>query len=62
LVAELAIERGVDVELQIEEDGFRVIIPTVPKKFTLEELLAGITPDALHGETEWGKAQGKEAW
>ena len=62
LVAELAIERGVDVELQIENDGFRVKIPSMPKKFTLAELLAGVTPDNLHDETDWGKAQGKEAW
>ena len=32
------------------------------KKFTGEELLAGVTPDNLHGETDWGKAQGKEVW
>ena len=62
LVAELAIERGVDVELQIENDGFRVKIPSMPRKFTLEELLAGVTQDNLHGEIDWGKAQGKEAW
>lgn len=62
LVNELSIERGVDVELQIENDGFKVKIPSTPKKFTLEELLAGVTPDNLHAETDWGKAQGKEAW
>jgi antitoxin MazE len=62
LVNELAIERGIDVELEIENDGFRVKIPSMPKKLTLEELLAGVTPDNLHGEVDWGKAQGKEAW
>jgi len=62
LVAELAIRRGFDVELRMENDGFRVKIPATPKKFTLEELLAGVTPDNLHGETDWGKARGKEAW
>jgi len=62
LVTELAIERGVDVELQIENDGFRVKVPSMPKKFTLEELLAGMTPDNLHDETDWGKTQGKEVW
>jgi antitoxin MazE len=60
LVAELAIARGVDVELHIENGGFRVKVPSMPKKFTLEELLAGVTPDNLHSETDWGKAQGKE--
>ena len=62
LAAELAIERGINVELQVENDGFRVKIPSTPRKFALEELLAGVTPDNLHGETDWGKAQGNEAW
>ena len=62
LVSELAIERGVDVELYIEDDGFRVRIPSAPKKFTLEELLAGVTPDNLHNEFDWGAPRGKEAW
>ena len=62
LAAKLAIERGINVELQIENDGFRVRIPSVSKKFTLEELLACVTPNNLHGEIDWGKAQGNEAW
>lgn len=62
LVAELAIERGVDVELEVEDGGFRVKIPSMPRKFTLDELLAGITPGNLHGECDWGGAQGREAW
>ena len=62
LVNELSIRRGEEVELHIENDGFRVVIPSTPKKFTLDELLAGVTPDNLHGEIAWGKPQGKEAW
>ncbi|MDR2487967.1 MAG: phage portal protein, partial [Desulfovibrio sp.] len=62
LVSELAIERGVEVELHIENDGFRVTIPSMPKKFTLDELLAGVTPENVHHEFDWGKAQGKEVW
>lgn len=62
LAAELAIERGVEVELRIEKDGFRVTVPSMPKKFTLNELLAGVTPENIHHEVDWGQAQGKEAW
>ncbi len=62
LVNELSIHRGEEVELHIEENGFRVVVPSAPKKFMLDELLAGITPDNLHEEFSWGKPQGKEAW
>jgi antitoxin MazE len=62
LVTELAIERGVKVELHIENGGFRVTIPSIPKKFTLDELLAGVTHESMHHEIDWGKQQGKEAW
>ena len=62
LVNELSIQRGAEVELRVENGGFRVTIPSVPKKFALDELLAGVTPDNLHNETDWGKAQGKEPW
>ena len=62
LVSELAIERGAEVELRIENDGFRVSIPSIPKKFTLEELLVGVTPENMHCEIDWGKAQGNEVW
>ena len=62
LINELGIERGAEVELHIEKDGFRVTVPSIPQKFTLEELLAGVTPENLHHEADFGKAQGKEAW
>lgn len=40
-----------------------VITPARAKKRpTLEELVARITPENRHGETDWGKPMGKEAW
>lgn len=33
-----------------------------PRKYTLEELLRGITPENLHGEWDTGPAVGEEAW
>ena len=62
LVTELAIERGAELELRLENDGFKVTIPAMPKKFTLDELLAAVTPENVHHEFNWGQAQGKEAW
>ena len=60
LPPELALERGVQVELRIENEGFRVTILSMPKKFTLDELLAGVTPENVHSEFDWGQARGKE--
>jgi len=35
-----------------------------PRKnaYTLDELLAQINPENIHGETDWGSASGGEAW
>ncbi len=43
-------------------DGTLVIAPLPASAVTLESLLAGITDDNLHGETETGAVTGNEAW
>lgn len=43
-------------------DGQLVIKPVITPKWTLEQLIAGITPDNLHHETDTGKPTGNEAW
>ncbi|MDR2124985.1 MAG: AbrB/MazE/SpoVT family DNA-binding domain-containing protein [Desulfovibrio sp.] len=62
LATELTLKRGTEVELHLEEGGFRVTVPSHPPKSSLYELLEGITPDNTHREIDWGSAQGKEAW
>ena len=32
------------------------------RRYALDELVAGITPDNRHDETDWGRPVGKEAW
>jgi antitoxin MazE len=32
------------------------------RRYALDELVAGITPDNRHDEIEWGSAVGNEAW
>lgn len=49
------------VEMHIEEG--KLIIETVDgPEYALDELLAGITPENLHAEMDWGKPVGLEAW
>ncbi|MDA9424435.1 MULTISPECIES: AbrB/MazE/SpoVT family DNA-binding domain-containing protein [Bradyrhizobium] len=47
-------------------DGKLVIEIALPKRrkrrYALDELVAGITPDNRHDETDWGRAVGKEIW
>ncbi len=46
-------------ELRVSEDGSIVLRPA-RNKFTLDALLAGITPDNRHSEIDWGKPMGRE--
>jgi antitoxin MazE len=55
--AHLRIDDVVDMR---EENGRIIIEPIHPKRYDLDQLLAGITPDNLHGEADFGPAIGKE--
>jgi antitoxin MazE len=59
--AEAGLSQDSPVELTLEE-GRLVIKPVPAGPFTLEDLLAGITPDNLHGEISTGASVGKEVW
>jgi antitoxin MazE len=43
-------------------DGQIVIKSVIKRNWTLEQLLAGVTKDNLHAETDIGEAMGNEAW
>jgi antitoxin MazE len=54
----LGFEEGASVFIY-ESDGKLVVEQPAE---TLDELLAAIKPDNLHGETEWGQSKGREEW
>ena len=54
--AHLALDQAVEVRA---ENG-RVIIEPVAPLYSLDDLLAGITPDNRHAEMDFGAPQGKE--
>jgi len=59
LAKSLEIEDGSSVEIYGEKD--RIIIrPSRDKR--LNDLLQGITPENLHSEVSWEKAEGREVW
>ncbi len=56
--AHLTLDEVVDIR---EEGGGVVIEPVQPRGYDPAELLAGITPENLHAEVDFGGPIGKEA-
>ena len=50
-----------DSPVRISLEGERLVIESV-RRATLADLLAEVTPDNLHDETDWGESVGKEVW
>jgi len=55
---QVCLAEGMDIEISVF-DGKIIITPNV-KKYTLSELLAGITPENIHDEVDTGFAVGNE--
>jgi antitoxin MazE len=53
------IEDGAEVDLSVRE-GELVVTPARRRRYTLEELLEGVTDDNRHKAVDWGPAVGKE--
>ncbi len=61
IAKELRLRPGSKVEMTIK-DGRLVISPATRRRYTLEDLVAGIRPGTRHGEVPWGKPRGGEVW
>ena len=55
------VKKGSRVRLTVEKNRL-VIEPVEKNKITLKSLLAGVTPENIHPETDWGRPMGKEIW
>jgi antitoxin MazE len=44
------------------ENGRLILAPEEPMVFSLQDLLAKVTPENIHSETDWGPAVGNEVW
>ncbi len=60
-VEEMRMTVDTAVEMSIE-DGKLVISPVERVEYSLEELLAQITPENWHAEVDWGAPVGQETW
>jgi antitoxin MazE len=61
LVEVTNIKDGTFIELSFHE-GKLIATPMAEHKYSLAELLAGVTPENLHGEFDTGNVIGREAW
>ena len=64
LAESLSIRAGSKIIFVKKENSFEVKaeISTKPRKYTLENIVAGITPANRHEEFDWGKPMGREIW
>jgi antitoxin MazE len=52
---------GLDSPVDVREEGGRIVIePIRSNEYNLDRLLAGITPENLHTEVDFGAPVGKE--
>lgn len=58
---EIGLADDTPVEISLVE-GKLVIAPLPVQSYSLEELLAQITPDNMHREQDTGATQGNEVW
>jgi len=55
------IDQGSTVEISLES-GRIIVFPVAEQEFSLDELLAQVTPENLHNEVDTGSPVGGEAW
>ncbi len=55
------LQAGDSVELETQAPG-AILVRAKRRRPTIEELVARITPENRHEETDWGPPQGKEFW
>jgi antitoxin MazE len=59
LADELELEESDELDLQVTEGS---LVASPAHRWTLAELVAGITEENKHGEIEWGGPRGREVW
>ncbi len=59
IAAKVGLDEGAAVE--IEAKGSRIVISPTRRTYTLDELLVGMTPEAMRDAFDWGPDAGREA-
>lgn len=61
LAKEIHISEGSEVNIAVV-DGNLVLKPKIRKRYSLDEMIKGITPENLHSEVDTGVEVGNEVW
>jgi antitoxin MazE len=61
IAKEARLNEGDCPAMNLDRDG-AIVLRSTRRKYELSELVSRITPRNRHGETDWGKPQGKESW
>jgi len=68
LIEAIGVDIGTEVWITLSPDESGITITPagdtrpVRGRHSIEELVAGSSPDAFDGEFDWGEPQGKEVW
>lgn len=60
IAKQASLAEGDSVNLALDREGGIVLRP-VRRRYELSSLVAQITPRNRHGETDWGRPEGKES-
>ena len=61
IVKEARLAEGDRLSLDLAVDG-SIVLRSSRRKYSLEQLVAGIKRKNRHAETGWGAPQGRESW
>lgn len=57
---EVGLDEGANVEVKVS--GRNLVLAPTRREYSLNELVAAITPKNRHGKTDWGAPVGNENW
>ena len=60
IAKKVGLDEGANVEVRVS--GRNLVLAPAHREYSLQELVAGITPKNRHRETNWGAPVGNEYW
>jgi antitoxin MazE len=60
VATQIGLTAGTVVSIEVVDNT--IVISPTRKKYQLDELLDGVTPESIGGEYDWGEPVGREVW